>query len=214
MRMLPALLLALSSLAAAGGAEIFRDDSHGKLAEGWSWVREHPEAWRVTEEGLEIRVEPGNLWGKANNARNVLVRPLPELEDGALSIALTVTNAPTNQYEQVNLVWYYDDRHMVKIGLERVDGVNSLVMGREEADKTTTLAIIPVTSATLDLRLTVRGTQLQGEFREAPAQEWRPAGACELPVNGAPKASIQAYQGPPDAEHWARITRFRIERSE
>jgi len=214
MRMMPALLLVLPTIAAAGGTELFRDDFRGTLAEGWSWVREHPEAWRMTKEGLEIRVEPGNLWGKANTARNVLVRSLPEEDDGALSIALTVTNAPTNQYEQVNLVWYYDDRHMVKIGLERVDGVNSLVMGREEADKTTTLAIIPVKSATLDLRLTVRGSRLQGEYREAPAQEWRPAGACKLPVNGAPKASIQAYQGPPDAEHWARITGFRLERSE
>ena len=214
MRTIPAILLALSTIAAAGGTELFRDDFHGKLAEGWSWVREHPEAWRVTDDGLEIRVEPGNLWGKANTARNVLVRSLPEGHDGALSIALTVTNEPTNQYEQVNLVWYYDDRHMVKIGLERVDGVNSLVMGREEADKTTTLAIIPVTSNTLDLRLTARGTKLQGEFREAPAQEWRPAGTCELPANGPPKGSIQAYQGPPDAEHWARITGFRIERSE
>jgi len=214
MCMLLALLLALSGIAAAGGTEIFRDDFNGMLAEGWSWVRENPAAWRVTEDGLEIRVEPGNLWGKANNARNVLVRSLPEGDDGALSIALTVTNAPTNQYEQVNLVWYYDDRHMVKIGLERVDGVNSLVMGREEADKTTTLAIIPVTSATLDLRITARGTRLQGEFREAPEQDWRPAGACVLPAKGPAKASIQAYQGPPDAERWAKITGFRIERSE
>jgi regulation of enolase protein 1 (concanavalin A-like superfamily) len=207
------ILLLANAFGATALAEpvLFQDDFQGKLGEGWSWVREDPAGWRATEKGLEIRVAPGNMWGGANDARNVLVRPLPDTKDGALSIALTVTNDPSNQYEQINLVWYYDDAHMVKIGLERVHGQNSLVMGREEADKTTTLAIIPVTSTTLDVRLTLRGSTLHGEFREAPAQEWRPAGKCEAPVKGTAKASIQAYQGAPETEHWAKVTGFRVE---
>lgn len=209
-----ALLFLMAAPRATADATLFRDDFHGKLGEGWSWVREDPAGWRVTEKGLEIRVAPGNMWGGSNDARNVLVRPLPEVSEGALTIALTVTNDPSNQYEQIDLVWYYDDSHMVKIGLERVHGQNSLVMGREEADKTTTLAIIPVTSTTLDVRLTVRGAEIQGEFREAPATAWRFAGKCELPKKGAAKASIQAYQGAPDVEHWATARGFRVETAE
>ncbi len=190
---------------------VFQDDFKGKLEESWSWVREDRKGWRVTEHGLEVRVQPGNMWGAGNNAKNLLVRTAPAPSKGELEISVSITNQPTTQYEQVDLVWYYDDSHMVKIGLERVHGQNSLVMGREEADKTTTLAIIPVTSTTLDVRLTLRGSTLHGEFREAPAQEWRPAGKCEAPVKGAAKASIQAYQGAPDVEHWARVTGFRVE---
>ena len=46
----------------------------------------------------------------------------------------------------------------------------------------------------------------------ADADKWRTAGGCDLPVHGAPKVSLQCYQGPADAAHWARITGFRIRR--
>jgi len=42
----------------------------GKLAEGWTWLREHREAWRTTDHGLEGQIEPGNMWGPANNAKS------------------------------------------------------------------------------------------------------------------------------------------------
>jgi hypothetical protein len=41
-------------------------------------VREDPAGWRSTDHGLEIRVQPGNMWGGANDARNVLVRDVPD----------------------------------------------------------------------------------------------------------------------------------------
>ena len=53
---------------------LFRYAFKGKLGAGWAWVREHREAWRVTEHGLEVRIEPGNMWGPQNNARNLLIR--------------------------------------------------------------------------------------------------------------------------------------------
>lgn len=193
---------------------VFNDDFHGKLGEGWTWVRENPEAWRTTEAGLEIKIEPGNLWGGTNNAKNVLVRDLPKLDRGALSASVVVENKPTNQYEQVNLVWYYDDSNMVKIGLELVDGEVCLVMGREENDKTRTIAKPPVGATTLQLRLTARGNTIQGEYRTKQSEDWRVAGECELPVKGRAKISLQAYQGPPDAEHWARISKFLVTRSD
>jgi hypothetical protein len=101
-------------------------------------VREDPKAWRVTGQGLEIRIQPGNMWGPANNAKNVLVRAVPDPAKEPVEVAVTVSNRPTEQYEQVDLVWYYDDSHMVKIGQEQVDRVLCLVMGREEKDRTRT----------------------------------------------------------------------------
>src|SRR2546423_12938183 len=53
--------------------------------------------------------------------KNVLVRrldPGPAGPHQQLQISITVSNKPTEQYEQVDLVWYYDDSHMVKIGQE------------------------------------------------------------------------------------------------
>lgn len=191
---------------------VFQDDFKGKLGEGWSWVREHREAWRVTERGLEVRIEPGNMWGAANNAKNVLVRPVPEPSSDEIEVSATVENQPTEQYEQVDLAWYYDDSHMVKLGLEQVDGKLCVVMGREQADKTRTIAIIPIDAHVLRLRLLVAGNKLRGQFRPAGSEAWRDAGSCDLPARGTPKVSLQFYQGPAQAEHWARVNEFRIVR--
>lgn len=202
----------LSAFALLAGAaeELFRDDFKGRLADGWTWIRENQSAWRVTERGLEVRIQPGNMWGPANNASNVLVRPLPHPTNATLEVAVTIENRPTEQYEQADLVWYYDDSHMVKLGQELVDGKLSIVMGREEKDKARTVAIIPIQSPVVHVRFVVKGNSLRGEYRLGDEPAWRVAGECDLPVNGPPKASLQAYQGPKTAEHWARFSHFSI----
>ncbi len=191
---------------------LFQDDFKGKLGGGWSWVREDTKGWRVTERGLEIRVQPGNMWGPANNAKNVLVRNAPNPATDEIEVSVSVINQPTEQYEQVDLVWYYDDSHMVKLGQELVDGKLSIVMGGEENDKTRTIAIIPLKSFSVQLRLSKTANRIHGQFRTPDAETWQEAGECDLPVHGTPKVSLQCYQGPANVEHWARITEFRIRR--
>ena len=210
---LPTALLIFATLACLTGRSetvLFRDGFNGRMDEGWRWVRENPAGWRVGDQGLEIRVEPGNMWGGANNAKNVLVRPIPTSAGPAVSVAVTVENRPTAQYEQVDLVWYYDDSHMVKIGQELVDGQLSIVMGREEKDRTRTIVILPLDSFSVRLRLTVKGGRIRGEYRLRAAAEWIRAGECDLPVHGKPNVALQVYQGPKDIERWARISRFLI----
>jgi len=193
---------------------LFQDDFKGRLGPGWSWVREHREAWRVTEQGLEVRIEPGNMWGPENSARNLLVRSAPDPTASEIDISVNVENHPTHQYEQVDLVWYYNDSNMVKIGLELVDGKLSVVMGREEKDKTRTVAIIPLDSTSVQLRMVVKGDQLRGEFRPKNANEWHVVGGCDAPTSAKipAKISLQFYQGLADVEHWARVTGFSIVR--
>ena len=78
------------------GQEIlFQDNFRGKLGEGWGWVHEHPEGWRLTERGLEVRIEPGNMWRPQNDARNVLVRPAPDPSPGEIEVSVNVENKST-----------------------------------------------------------------------------------------------------------------------
>ena len=203
-------------LASSCGADevLFKDDFAGKLGDGWSWVRESKAAWRVAGQGLEMRILPGNLWGGANDAKNVLVRPAPDATQGEVEVSVTVTNLPTHQYEQANLAWYYDDSHMIKLGLELVDAQVCMVMGREEADKTRTLAKIPIAVNSVRLRLRVAGNQIRGQYLPAGSDKWLDAGAGELPAppQAQAKISLHCYQGPPAAEHWACFSEFRVVR--
>lgn len=211
-----AIILALGCCASSVHAQetLFHDDFKGRLGEGWSWVREHREAWRVTDRSLEVRIEPGNMWGPQNNARNVLVRPAPDTTNAEIEISVRVENSPTNQYEQTDLVWYYDDSNMVKLGQELVDGKLSVVMGREEDDKTRTIAIIPLTSTTVKLRLFAKAGEIRGQFHTPGESDWREVGQCTMPAPAKkpPRISLQFYQGSEQAEHWARVTDFSIVR--
>lgn len=210
MAALAAAALGLATACACEPGVIFGDDFRGKLADGWVWIHEDPAAWRATDQGLEIRIQPGNMWGPANNATNILVRPVPDPAREPIEVSVTVSNKPSGQYEQADLVWYYDDSHMVKIGQEQVNGALCLVMGREEMDKTMTLAKIPIESLSLELRLVASGNTIRGQYRPTGTMEWKDAAECELPKNGEPKVSLQAYQGPKDAVHWARFSALRI----
>jgi regulation of enolase protein 1 (concanavalin A-like superfamily) len=183
----------------------------GTWGDGWTWRRENPAGWRIREGVLEIRVEPGNMWGPKNDARNVLVRRVPDaLAENEIRVSITVSNKPTEQYEQVDLVWYYDDSHMVKIGQEMVDGKLSIVMGREENDRTRTIAIIPIDALQVDLRLITTNNIIRGAFRATRATDWHEAGSCDLPTRGEPNVAIQCYQGPANAEHWAQLSNFEL----
>ena len=210
-RAICSVLFALTLFRCAADEMVFSDEFKGRLGEGWSWVREDRAGWRVTEAGLEVRLQPGNMWGPPNNAKNVLVRPVPDASGRELEVSVTVTNRPTEQYEQVDLVWYYDDSHMVKLGQELVNGKLSLVMGREEADRTRTIALLPLDAFSLRLRFVVKGNRIRGEYRLADSADWAVAGETDLPVKGSPKVSLQCYQGPKSAERWARFTDFRVQ---
>jgi hypothetical protein len=208
----PALLAVLISTVTVRAAELFRADFSKALDPSWKWIREVPSAWRLTNGALEVRVLGGNMWGPANDAKNVLILPAPGPAKGRIEVLATVENHPTEQYEQVDLVWYYADSHMIKVGYELVDGKISVVMGREENDHTRTMSINPVDAHAVSLRLVVATNTLTGFFRPRGAREWHSAGHCSLPVlaETPPKISLQFYQGPANTEHWARVTEFRI----
>lgn len=193
-----------------GATPEFNDDFREGLGPGWKVLRESAEAWRTGTAGLEVRVLPGNMWGPANDARNTFVRPAPDPAKAPVQVDVQVENRPTEQYEQVDLTWYYADSHQVKIGQELVDGQLSIVMGREEGDRTRTIAIIPLDSAIVNLRFRVSGNEIRGFFRTPAMAAWKEAGSCELPVRGAPNVSLQIYQGTTKVERWARLSHFRV----
>jgi regulation of enolase protein 1 (concanavalin A-like superfamily) len=186
------------------------------LPNEWTWKHPNPEAWHLRGGGLEIKIEPGNMWGEKNDAKNVLLIPIADnLRESGTDVQVTLANSPTRRWEQVDLVWYYRDSHMVKIGLELEHGKNSVVMGREEYDRTRTIKIVPIEKDEITVRLKITGGQVRGYYRLAPGNKWVKVGACTEPKptesNDEPRVSLQCYQGDPQNPHWARITGLKID---
>jgi len=191
---------------------LFADPFQEELSGGWSWRRENNNAWRVEGGELQIRVQPGNLWGGANNVKNVLVRELPKGSSDTKTIAIEVASRhkPTGQYEQAGMAWYYDDSNMVKLTNEWIDGRPNVVMGREQDDRTRTIAIIPIPDPVVQLRLLISGDQITGQYRPDEKGPWKKAGTCDSPRNGPARVSLHTYNGRPNSTNWARFSGFRI----
>ncbi|MDY0166291.1 MAG: hypothetical protein RBS80_07090 [Thermoguttaceae bacterium] len=176
---------------------LFEDRFEGKLAGGWTWLRENPAAWRLRDGALEIAIEPG----LAHNVKNALVRPAPDRREGKYAFEVTVTNTvlPTQQYEQAGITWYTGGKPVFKIVKERIDGDLYIIPGRK-----------PMDAKTVQLRLVVDGQRWTAQYRANVEGEFLTAAEGTLPPPGDDQVSIQGYHGPPDAQHWIRFQDFRI----
>jgi hypothetical protein len=196
--LLPIVLLMWTGLVAAAEPEVlFEDPFDGKLGGGWTWLRENPDAWRIQDGALEIRVEPG----KANTVRNALLRKAPDRATKKYAVEVTITfgSEPTQQYEQAGITWYCAEKPVFKLVHEHIDGEDWIIPGRK-----------PAPSRTVQIRLVVDGTQWTAQFREDAQGEFLTAATGQLPPPGEDQVSIQCYNGPPEAEHWIRFDDFRM----
>ncbi|MHC4529870.1 MAG: family 16 glycoside hydrolase [Planctomycetota bacterium] len=176
---------------------VFEERFEGNLDEGWTWLRENPQAWHIRQDGLEIRVEPG----VAHNVKNALVRKAPDRKQGRFAVDVTVTNMtkPTQQYEQAGITWYHQGKPVFKLVKELINGELFIIPGKK-----------PMPSKKVQLRLIVTGSDLIAQFRPDGTGEFQTAATRTLPPPGDDQVSIQCYNGPADAEHWIRFDDFRI----
>jgi hypothetical protein len=191
------LVLLVGLVSAAEDKVLFEDSFEGKLGDGWTWLRENPDAWRIKDGALEIRVEPG----VAHNVKNALLRKAPDRAATKFAVEVTITFLadPTRQYEQAGITWYHAEKPVFKLVHELIGGKLWIIPGRK-----------PAPSETVQLRLIVDGSEWTAQFREDAQGDFQTAASGKLPPPGDDQVSIQCYNGPPDAEHWIRFDDFRI----
>ncbi|WP_372898872.1 hypothetical protein, partial [Stieleria sp.] len=138
--------------------------------------------------------------------------PVPRAWQDSVDVRVQLEQHPKKRWEQTNLVWYYSDSTMVKIGLEIEHGITNIVMGREEKDRTRTIAIVPYPGETVQLRFVVDGPELSGFYRRPGEQEWIAVGTATLPEDAStpPQVSLQFYQGEADSGRWGTASHFEM----
>ncbi|APZ92921.1 hypothetical protein [Fuerstiella marisgermanici] len=189
------------------------DSLKGSMRKEWRWLRDNRDGWKLTNRGLQVLIEPGNVWGKDNNAKNVLLHPIPDAWQESADVSVQLEQHPKKRWEQTNLVWYYSDSMGVKIGLELEHGKTNIVVGHESGDRTRTIAIVPYPDKTVQLRFVVEGLKLRGFYRKPGATDWTELGTTNLPADSAtppPKVSLQFYLGEANSNRWATVSNFKM----
>ena len=184
----------------AGEGVIFKDPFRKQLKDGWAWIREVPNDWRITDEALEIKMEPM----RQDGVRNILFRKPPKKEEGPFVVTVEVKAVQpyTNQYQQAGLYWMQDDKLRFKFVLELIDGELFVFPGKK-----------PLETAHVVLRWRVDGTQIISEYQPDATGEFLKAFEVDLPEernDEADRIALQCWHGPADAESWTRFQKFTI----
>jgi hypothetical protein len=199
----PAVIVVLCCvILAAEPKAVFTDPLKEKLGEGWSWLREDAQAHRMTKDGLEIRIQPGD----ANTVKNALVRAAPDRSKGKYAVEVTISSLakPVQQWEQAGMTWYVDGKPAFKLVKELVDGKIVVWPGGK-----------PDPGQAVRLRVIVSADSFVAQYKPVGAAgkaegEWRLADKGKLPPPRNDQISLQCYHGPADSEHWVRFSDFAI----
>jgi len=204
---LPLFVCAETDCAREGCTEegiIFKEPFDKELRAGWSWLREVPEDWRITDEALEIKMEPLPQDG----ARNILFRKPPKEADGPFVVTVEVKAVQpyTNQYQQAGLYWMQDDKLRFKFVLELIDGKLCVFPGNKLLE-----------TAHVVLRWRVDGTRIVAEYQPGATGEFLKAFEANLPEernDETDRIALQCWHGPADTESWTRFQKFTISEPE
>ena len=175
-------------------AIVYEDSFEDGPSEGWSWIREHGGYWRIADEGLEIRVEPG----VKDTVRNALVRSAPP-RPYTVEVSVTNHTHPTTQYEQAGITLYNNGEPVFKEVKELIDGDLYIIPGKK-----------PMPTDSVRLRLLVGVDGWEAQFRPEGATEFETAAEGDLATEQDDQVSLQCYNGPEEGEHWIRFEDFQI----
>ena len=196
-------LLILPLIGYSAEEVIFEEPFCKELRDGWSWLREVPEDWRITDEALEIKMEPLPQEG----ARNILFRTPPKKADGpfVVTVELKAVQPYSNQYQQAGLYWMQGGEVKFKFVLEIIDEELYVFPGKK-----------PLEAEHVVIRLRIDGTQVIAEYQPNATGEFLKALEATLPERNdeTDQISLQCWHGPAKAESWTRFQRFSITKPE
>ncbi|HZE98771.1 MAG TPA: DUF1349 domain-containing protein [Planctomycetota bacterium] len=202
-------LAALALMLSLQDAPIFEEKFAGKLSDGWTWLREDAAGWKLEGGGLRIKAQPGTIWYKKNDAKNILLRKSPVLgtEAAPISIEVTTDNAPEANAEQCGLLLYIDDSNYLKIIRECNKGKPGIVFAREQKGIPESLPPKEESSSKVQLKLVWSGAKVSGAYKAGG--DWIAMGEYDVP-EGDLKIALACHGAPTTADRWATFTSLRV----
>lgn len=188
---------------------IFQDNFSPRLAQGWTWVREEPSAWRIANGALSIHTLSGTLWGATNNVKNLLLRPAPTNRNN-WAVEVTVSSHPGLDGEQAGLLYYVDDDNYIKLVKEWKKAQPYAILVREQAHKPKVIGKLPVYTRSVTLQLSMENGHIQGKMGENGTQSLKSIGEC-APLQGSDiRVGLLTHVWPGKTDRWAKFTKFQI----
>jgi len=197
-----------------GEKVLFEENFTDAPGNGWSWLREIPDHWRIDKDRKELLIRP--VWA-VNGLKNTLLRALPDGNKGPLAIEVHIDHAPQADYELSGLICYFDDDNFLHISRELMgnnrDGKVRLFMGVLKAGQRMPRPMpkdVDYNDSGVDLRLVISQKTATGWYRTSSTEEWQLIDELEMPSAATAKIGFRTGNGEEDKPSWVRFSKFRI----
>lgn len=172
------------------------DFDSGTLDSRWSWVRENPIYWSLTDNPGYLRlVTRGSLNQTSNTLENILLTSVSDID---YQIITKVTFAPTENYHRAGLLVYEDDDNYIQLTRVYSDGEHVRIKTEIGGVTSYTYAADVVAATTLYLRFDKYGNDYYG-FYSLDGTGWEFIGQYNLPLSNTFVGLFAAY-GPTATE--------------
>jgi beta-xylosidase len=200
------ILLAYSSVSAtaptlAPGVTWTDEFDSPSLDPRWSWIREDPEHWDLSQRPgfLRIYSEAGSLYQTSNDGTNLLVRTAPI---GDFEIETRVLFTPTSNIQTAGLLVYEDDDNYLALiraycGFIPQCKGNAIYFDQEEQGQTigSNFVMTITTSSEAYLRVLRQGTVYTG-YVSVDGLDWLTVGTHTVVSGLVPsQVGLYAYNG-------------------
>jgi hypothetical protein len=193
---------------------LFEENFTGAPGNGWFWLREIPDHWRIDKERKELLIRP--VWA-TNGLKNTLLRAIPDGNKGPLAIDVHVQHVPQADYEISGLICYFDDDNFVHISRELMgnskEGEMHLFMGVLKAGQKMPRPIskhVIYKDPGIDLRMVISQKTATGWYRTSATEKWQLLDEVEMPSAAAAKIGFRTGNGEEDKPSWVQFSNFRI----
>ncbi len=188
------------------GAILYKDSLKSPPAKPWEWIRENPNAHKSGESGLQIMIEPGGLMGAGKDAKNILVRPLPEK---AKSVMVQVDADHKTQYEQAGLILYQDDDTYIKLVMEMVNEEVWIVFVVEIETKAKVVNKVARPKGDVWVAFDFEGDEVRTSCWGKEGKKIE-IGSTKFPMKPRPRVGVFTQSGQPNSNRWAQFRNFII----
>jgi beta-xylosidase len=104
----------------------FRDEFNGSLDPQWSWLREKPRDWSLTNSPGTLQINADHGYVAAHNYSNLLLRPAPSEN---FQIETPINFRPENNFQFAGLIIYESDSNFIQAGRAYCDAIGCVGEG-------------------------------------------------------------------------------------
>jgi beta-xylosidase len=106
--------------------DFYRDDFDSLLDASWTWVREDPKTWSLTEVPGSLQIGISRGYVAAHSNTNLLLRPAPQ---GNFLIETKIAFKPKNNFQFAGLIIYQSDSNFIQAGSSHCKAVRCVGEG-------------------------------------------------------------------------------------